>query len=420
MQDNRTFDRKKYIKREDSKNALRTFSFSRNSATIFPDFDLDQVLTLIDSDPIARGAYTAYIDSFMEGGYAILDKKDLSYDQAFEQKLDEEYNFEEEVVRGFAIMGKFSKNVFLEIVRKSDNSVKALYILDSNAIAPVTKPNGDIIKYVGKVPNPLTGVIPEWQADEIVWYKLEDRKRGFATVDLKTLWNNLQAKNWLSRYVAWLFKTGQYRIIYNFKNASDKDVEDFLAYARRHAENFDAPFIAKGELESKVLRDMKEIGDLIALLKYYDSQTLVAMRMPPIDAGIPDASGRSNADAQDNSLSTHLTSMKKVFANTTNHKLFPLMNKGQSMIKFSPNNRFEEKQVIDNIVAMKKAGMTEEILREYLQDRGMFYGSKKLFDIVPLAGVPGQNDPNAASRQPKGPQGTGEAASTRPDQVGAQ
>jgi hypothetical protein len=366
---------------------------------------------------------TAFIDAFMEGDYAILKKDSLEYDKEFEQKLDKEYNFEEEVIRGFAIMGKFYRNVFVEIVRAPlSGEVSALNVLSSDSVDPVTKPNGDVIKYIGKVPDPLTGKRPEWGKDEIVWYKVEDHKRGFSPMDLKVLFNVLQAKAWVQRYVAWLFKTGQYRIVYNFKSASDKDVEDFLAYARRHADNFDAPLIAKGEMESKVLRDMKETNDLIALLKYYDSQILVAMRVPPIDAGIPDASGRSNADAQDNNHATHIRSMKKVFTNTTNFDLFPKMKKGNSIIRFGPLNRFERKQVIDNLIGLKKAGFSEDFVKEYLQDEGMFFGTEKLFEPLPepVLGAPGagkENDPDAESRKPQGKQGTGEAASTRSDQV---
>jgi hypothetical protein len=426
------FDRKQYIKREDSKSALRTFTFGNDTATVYPDFSFAVIKQMVDSDPTARGAMSHFIDKFMEGDYAILKKEDLSYDRVFELKLDDEYNFRHEVLRGYAIMGKFYKNVFLEIVRAPiSGEVKALNILDSNNVDVITKPNGDVLEYKSTIADPLTGSYARWGPEEVVWYKLEDRREGYATSDVKALWENLLAKGYVKRYVAWLWKTGQYRILYNFKSASDSDVESFLAYARRNSDNPDAPLIAKGELEQKVIRDMKETSNIIELLKYYDSQTLVLLRIPPIDAGIPDASGRSNADAQSNSFAAHLSSMKKVFEDMTNYKLFPLMNKGNSMIRFAPNDRFEEKQVIENVALMKGLGMKEEVIREYLQDRGMFFGASALFeDPMELAqkqadievGADSQMKANmvSPSRQKSGDmnkEGTGEAASTRPEQV---
>lgn len=419
---------KQYIKRERSRDSLSTFSYTTDAPSIYPDFSFDAALALVDSDPIARGAMTDFIDSFMEGDYAILKREDFSYDPDFEKKLDKDYNFRHEVLRGFAIMGKFSKNVFVEIVRAPiSGEVKALNVLDSRNIEVITQPNGDVIKFKSKMQDPLTGRTPEWGKDEIVWYKLEDRKTGFATVDLKTLWKTLQAKSFVKDYVAWLFKTGQYRILYNFTNASDKDINDTLAYMRRHESNFNAPFIAKGEMESKVLRDMKELGDLTALIKYYDSETLVAMRCPPIDAGIPDSSGRSNADAQNNAKSTHLTSMKKVFEDVTNYDLFPKLNKGNNIIRFGPNNRFEEKQIFENMASLVAANCSEEFIKEYLQDRGMFYAAEKIFktpeEMMAAKGgaesASGQslNAPSRAKSVDMKKKGTGEAASTRAEQV---
>ncbi len=419
--------KKSYIKREFSRDGLSTFSYTTDAPSVYPDFSFDAALSLIDSDPIARGAMTDFIDSFMEGDYAILKRDGLKYDPEFESKLDKEYNFRHEVLRGFAIMGKFSKNVFVELVRSPlTKEVKALNVLDSRNIEVITKPNGDVIKYQSKVKDPINGRTPEWGPDEIVWYKLEDRKQGYATVDIKTLWKTLQAKTFVKDYVAWLFKTGQYRILYNFTNASDKDIQDTLAYMRRHEANFNAPFISKGEMESKVLRDMKELGDLTALIKYYDSETLVALRCPPIDAGIPDSSGRSNADAQNNAKSTHLTSMKKIFEDVTNYDLFPKMNKGNNVIRFGPNNRFEEKQIFENVASMVAANFSEDFIKEYLQDRGMFYASDKLFktaeEMLAASGkesATGQslNAPSRAKSVDQKKKGTGEAASTRAEQV---
>jgi hypothetical protein len=248
-----------------------------------------------------------------------------------------------------------------------------------------------------------------------------DRCNGFAPVDMKALWENLLMKEYIKRYVAWLWKTGQYRLIYSFKNSSDKDVEDFLAYARKHDNNYQVPLIAKGELETNLLRDMKETESLVELLKYLDGQTLILLEMPPVDAGIPDASGRSSADAQSNSLTTTVHAFKKLFEDAYNYQLFPKINKGNTLIRYAPIDRFAEKQVFEIIQIMQTVNMKDEVIKEFMQDRGMFFKSPELFkDMTQIPGV--MKNPKSLE-MPKGKKGTGEGnkprseVTTRPDQL---
>ena len=165
------------------------------------------------------------------------------------------------------------------------------------------------------------------------------------------------------------------------------------------------------------------------LLKYYDSNTLILLRIPPIDAGIPDASGRSNADTQTNNLSTHVSSWKKVVEDTINFELFPKINKSNNLLKFGPNDRFSEKQVFETIQIMKSINMTDEAVKEYLADKGMFWAAKLFMD--PMENMPGmvpnpRDKDTMPSRTGKSPQeapdrvGTGEQSTTKESQLRAE
>jgi hypothetical protein len=418
-----TEDKKTLMKRSRSRDSLASYSWTKDSQSVYPSFSFAAVIQMVNNDPVARGALTHFVDKCMEGDYAVIEKESMTYDRQFERRLDKEFNFRHDVLRKTFYIGKLFQNVFWEIIDDTDGGVKALNPLDSTNIEPITAPNGDPIKYVSKIKNPVTGKTPEWSKDEIVWLKFNDRGTGYAPVDLQALWETLLMKDYVRRYVSWLWKTGQYRLIYNFKSASDKDVDDFVLYARRADENYQSPIIAKGELETRLIRDMKETSDLVGLLKYLDSQIVVNLRVPPIDVGIPDASGRSNADAQSNNGLTHVTSYKKVVEDYTNNILFPRMNKGNSMLRFGPNDRFEEKQVLENVNLMKNMGMTDEAITEYLADRGMFFGTKQLFNEVEDDsddGTPGlkRDIDTMPSRQSSVDGGApDEGVSTRPEQV---
>jgi len=399
----------KYIKKAYSKDTLRNFTFNKDNATVYPDFSLQAAYSIIQNDPVARGAWVAYMDKFMEGEMNFLKKDTGDKDSAFELSLQEKYMFRQ-LIRNVAGQGKLFNQAFFEIVQTTDNKTKSLNVLDTQNIEPITKPNGDPIGFKSTQSHPDTGGFPTWTTEEIVWIRFNDISKGYAPVDLRAVYENLLAKEYVTRYVSWLWKTGQYRLIYSFDGAADQDITDFLTYAKKHDNNFQAPFAVKGKLETSILRDIKETDSLVELLKYYDSQTLILMRMPPIDAGIPDASGRSNADAQSNNLSSHITSMKKVIEDAINFDLFPKINKKNNLMKFAPNDRFAVKQVFENLQLLDSLGATRNFMEQYLNDTGMYYEGE-MFEkrVDPMAMGNGDNPRDADSAPSRIGKGEGEA-----------
>jgi hypothetical protein len=373
---NNNYKRKKFIKRNFSKETLKTFTWNPEFATVTPNFSFQAVLELIENDTVARGALNHFVDKCMEGDYSIVKRADRKYDRNAELILEEKYMFRTKVLRKIFLLGKLFNNVFIEVVRETDGKTKSINILDSTNVDPITESNGDPIKYKSKLADPETGEYAEWSKKDITWVKFGDRTVGYAPVDMRALWDNLLLKSYVLRYVTWLWKTGQYRLMYNFENASNSDIESFLAMARRNDDKFEIPFVAKGKLTTSLLRDMREIGSLIDMLKYLDSQTLILMRIPPIDAGIPDASGRSNADAQSNNIESTVTSWKKVVADYINYDLFTKINKATSTLVWGPMNRFAVKQLLEMAKTMKDLNMTDEAMTEFMNDNGMFFEAK--------------------------------------------
>jgi len=411
--------KKSLEKKADSKEPIRGFVNNNWSASILPSMSFDALLNMVDADPVTSGAISHYVDKSMEGEWAITKRDNGAYDKAFEDKLVYEHKFDN-ILRKIFYVGKLFNNVFLEVVRKTDGSLKALNILDSTNIEPITKPNGDPIKYKSKIANPVSGEYAEWTPDEVVWFKFSDRDGGYGHTDVETLWNTLLQKNFIQRFVSWLWQTGQYRVVHNFKG-NDKIVQDFIAYNKKNEGDYRQPFMVGGEYIAANLRDMKETESLVELLKYLDGQILILLRVPPIDAGIPDASGRSNSDAQSNNLVTHVKSRKKVVAMGIND-LFVLINKGNNAIVFSPSDKFEFTKILENVSLMKASQFKDEVITEYLRDNGVVFQANKLFNKVIDPSTPDnprEND-NAPSRMGKG---TGEAnqkqqeVTTREDQL---
>jgi len=418
--------KKKLVKRDYSKATPINMVWGKNGPSVYPEFSYELILSEIDKDPVARGALNHFVDKCMEGEYSIVRREDRTYDWEAELRLEENYMFRTKLLRKIYLLGKLYNNVFIEIVRYTDGKVKYLNVLDSANIEPKLDSNGDAESYTTRMPNKNTNVYPTWTKDEITWVKFGDTNRGFAPSDLKSLWENLLLKSYIKRYVAWLWKTGQYRLLYNFESASNTDINDFLTYARKNDDSYHIPFILKGKLKTQLLRDMKETSSLVELLKYLDGQTLILLRVPPIDAGIPDASGRSSADAQSNSIETTVVSFKKTVEDYINFDLFPKINKSTYLLLYGPMNRFAEQMVYNVVQTMASMNFTDEVMKEYMLDKGLFYGGDDIFkepevDVISAAmgGNPRSKD-NAPSRKGK-TAGVGNKAqpkvTTREDQV---
>lgn len=418
---------KKLTKKTDSKEPIKNFTISQWSASVLPDFSFDAALDMVDADAVASGAIEHYVDKSMEGDWAVVKRDSGKYDKSFEDKLIYEHDFENSILRKIFYIGKFFNNVFLEVVTNTDGSLKAANILDSTNIEPITKPNGDPISYKSKVPNPVTGEYAKWSADEIVWIKFSDRDGGYGHVNIQSIWNMLLLKNYITRFVTWLWQTGQYRVIHNFKASDDKVVQDFIAYNKKNENDYRQPFLAQGEYAATILRDMKETESLVELIKQINGEILINLRVPPIDAGIPDASGRSNSDAQSNNLNTHIKSRKKVVKSAID-KFFKLINHGNNAFIFAPSDKLEIKGILENVQLMKSAGFTDEVCVEYMRDNGMVWQDDKVFNEPEMLEASGQpknprDKDNMPSRIGKGAGeanqkiGTGSESSTREDQL---
>lgn len=416
------------VKKANSKAPVMGYSWNNVAATLLPNFSFEVVMEMVDNDPIASGAVQQFVDKCMEGDYAVIKKDNKKYDRSFEERLVYDLRFDQ-VLRSVFLSGKLYHNVFLELCRDPvDDSVTDINVLDSTIIQPVTKPNGDPLRYESRIPDQETGVKPSWDVKDIVWIKFNNRDGGYAPVNIKSLWTTLNQKKFINRFINWCWQTGQYRVIHNFKASDDKVVQDFIAYNSKVDSDFSKPFLTGGEYQRLMVRDMSEMGNLEAYLKYLDSQIIIALRVPPIDVGIPDASGRSNADAQNNSFAAHVHGWRLVVANSIN-ELFKKMNRGNNALVFGPTDRFSEKSVWENVQIMRSMNVTDEACEEYLADQGLFFESKVFQEPEePVNGSEeGLDNPRDLDQYPsrigKGSGeanakiGTGESGTTRDDQL---
>lgn len=372
-----------FLTRENSKAVLNDYTPSTEHQNTFPSFSLEEAEKVIFSDPVVNGAEKQFIDKCSQGRYFFVRRdKPSQVDSSLHRRMEEEFHFSSNVLRAIYRQAFRYRNAFLEVRRgEGTGRVVGLNVLNAKYIKPIVEHNGDPVRYRWTVPNPHTNSFPEWSTDEVIWLKFYENAEGFAPIDMESIYNWVRLKEFVRKYVSWLWDTGQYRTIYNFKQPRKEQVDDALAFMKQHEEDPTTPFLFEGELDLKQNRDMEENASLLELLKYIDQQILVNLRVPPIDAGIPDATGRSNADAQGNNFLTSVHGIKSVVLDGINNRLLDRMNRMDAKMVFAPSDRFEKKQIIDELNLFANMGLSKEALTEYMTSNGLLFETDTLWEI---------------------------------------
>ena len=427
-----TDKQKEILARQQSRQTITGYNRTQTSQTVFPEMDLVQLTEYVESDPVANGAITHFVDKCIEGNWNIWDIDDKKPDFDYKNMLKSTYNFDNEVIKKIFYQGKLTQNVFVELVRgEGTGRVKSVNVVDSTGIEPITKANGDVIKFKGKRENPETGEFPFWQPDEMLWIKFKDRNRGYSQLQAKSIMTAIWIKRQIYGFMRYVWETNQYKPTFVFKESSDKEIEDALTYMKSSEDFKELPYVMKGVVEHFMVRNMEENQHITGLLTKLDEEILINLRVPPNDAGKPDGSGRSNADAQSNNLTTAVNSYKQHVANFFSYELFPRLKRASKRFVWAPHDKFQETSVLENINTLANAGFSKELIREYMVNKGLIFETDEWFeaDKEPESPQEGEDetitkeqdidlmDSRRSTEGSLNKEGTGEESSTREDQI---
>lgn len=364
-------------KSRESKAALRNHSKTKVSASVQPDVPFSMVDKIME-DPVVRGAMRWKIDKTFERGYEILDD-DWNRDKSLRERLQNEFDWEENFLRPLAYMLHVYSNAFCEVIRgEASNKVLGVNVVNTRDIKPVLTSTGKIKQFVDKnYDKEEKGETPTiWKPEEMFWVKQIDNYTGFSPIDEESIINSVYAKQRALSFINWLFKTGQFRNVHSIGKGSDK--EEFRTVLRRTAD-YSTPLVVKSNdkdlYKPSTLRKVDEIRGFSEVIEMFDRQILIALRVPPITAGIPESSGRSNSDTMTEEAMTHIDSTKNVIANAVNNQLFDRMNKGNNRFVWQPSDRKQESHVIDKLMTLTNAGLTPEAKQEFLARRGIIFNN---------------------------------------------
>jgi len=389
-----------------------------------PKFSLTTARSIVANDPLVSAALETEANKVTEGGWGIKDGRKASNS---EKRFRKKYRFNN-------TLHTLARNLrwqdgLIEIAR-DDNEIVGLNLLDQAVLEVNAKPNGDVTEYYQE--EVQIGSRRTWDAKNVVHIKLKDAILNiWGESDLRVAYETVMVKDYIRKFLSWLFGTNQFRNHIGFKQTvSEEQVKKFISYYKEGEHSYGKPAITDGDVEIKALRELKDLENIILILDYCDKELMRLLQQTPLSMGEGGSSGRSEADGMSDVQRTSVKAVQRVIADAINYELFPKMGLPDSTeFYWKPLDRMSETKIFELVEIMKRSMFTDEAIIEFMEQQGMSFETKKLFKEPELApaGMPtpeqrSQKDASA-SRERKGAGesnkriGTGEAGTTRKDQL---
>lgn len=413
------------VSRENSKQVLISFLTGKDSFS--KEFDLSLARQIVRQDPLISASLETEANKVLEGGWSIkLNKKD---NKELIKRFRKNYRFDD--LLQTLISNLRWQDALIEIGREG-GKVSDLNLLDPVVIKVKANPNGDpLLYYQDSVSPNVDGVsLIEWLPRNIVHVKLKDSILNFwGDSDLRVAYETVLIKDFIRQFLIWLFKTNQFRNHINFKTlASEEQIKRFVSFYKEGEKSYGKPVLTDGEVTVSAMRELTDLQNLIGILDWCDNQLRMLLQQTPISLGVGGGS-RSEGDALNDTQKTSIKALQRKIANAINYELFDKMGISDGAeFYWKPLDRMTEKGVFEVVEIMKRSMMTDEVIKEFMEQQGLSFSADKIFNEPEESDVevtPEQrsNKDASSSRETKGAGesnekiGTGKQGTTREDQL---
>jgi hypothetical protein len=416
------------IDRAASLQALATFI--QGDRNFRPEFNPRLARQIVMNDPLVSAAIETEANKALEGGWSIKSGRKAD-NETYNKNFKKKYRFDR--LLHTAIRHIRFQDALIEIARK-EGEVVDLNLLDPAEIEVDAKPNGDVNFYYQE--QTKTKSYPSkivWQPENIVHIKFKDNILNFwGDSDLQVAYETVLVKDFIRKFLNWLFGTNQFRNHVSFKQTvSEQQLKTFISYYKEGEKSYGKPAITDGDVEIKALRELKDLEQLQLVMDMCDRELMRLLQQTPLSIGDGGSSGRSESDGLSETQRTSIKSIKRLIADAINYDLFPKLGY-PSTVEFywHPIDRMSEKSIFEVVEIMKRSMFTDEAIMEWMENQGLEFTVKKLFKEPELPTMGGQPTPEqrskkdaSASRTRKGEGessqriGTGEEGTTREEQV---
>lgn len=265
---------------------------------------------------------------------------------------------------------------------------------------------------------------PTWNVEQVTHIASTKISTNiWGEVDIQSVYKQVLIKQYIERFLGWLFGTNQFRPFYNIKDANDDQVKNFIAYLRKSEKDIEFPLLAEGEIEAKVLRSFDEGRSILEIWEKCDRDIMSLLQVSPIHLGQPDNSNRSNSEEQGRSDNTHIRAYQKVVEEAINYDLFPKIGLQDKSFQFDEVDDKKIEKVLEQVERMKNIGFKKEVVEEYLKKNNFPLDSESFIneDVYNGNSEKSEDMYDSRKRKPSDEQsekiGTGSEGTSREEQI---
>lgn len=365
------------IQRDNSKQVL--MEWLQGDKNFSKPFSPTKAREIIRNDPLIAASLETESNKILEGGWGI--KKKGVEDSYQVKKFRKDYKFDN--LLQTLTMDLRWQDGLIEIARKR-SKVSDLNLLDPQVIEVRAKPNGDPLYYYQESPteNVDEQVIIKWMPKNVVHIKFKDSILNFwGESDLKTAYDTVLIKDYIRKFLSWVFGTNQFRNHVNFKSiASEEQVRRFVSFYKEGERSYGKPVITDGEVTIEAMRTMQDLNLMVDILEWCDHQLMMLLQQTAISLGSGGSSGRSEGDSLSETQRTSIKAIQRKLYNTINFELFPKMSINSDLeFYWKPIDRMTEKSVFEVVEIMKRSMFSDDAIKEFMNNQGIAFDTDSIF-----------------------------------------
>jgi|10_taG_2_1085330.scaffolds.fasta_scaffold25109_2 hypothetical protein len=327
---------------------------------------LDTVLEVFRSEPTVVSAIRAMADEIIKNGF-LIETSNKQLKKFIERELKNKYRFERllrRMVYNLLIYG----NIFIELVYK-DNQAEELHLLETTDMQIISSAHGEVLGYEQQ----HGGNTVHFTTDECVHVSLNNITSAlWGEVDMKTLYQTISLKQFIEKFLINLFRFNKFRDAWKIEKADEIQIKNFINDLKLARDQPEKELVVDGEITKIAGRELTDLDQLVEILNYCRQQILTLLRVPPIIAGIPDNSNRSNSEVQSRkAFDGRVKSIQQALADEITWELFPKLGWEKADFRFAPIDKRAEKDDIEIIKALKEIGLDDKSLLTFIKYVGI-------------------------------------------------
>ena len=347
-----------------------------------PDIPIRKVRDLVKNDSIVKGAIKKTVAKALQNGYHLRGRNERSGEKKLRNLINNGWNYDEhleQVVTNLALY----QNCFVEVLDED-----TINLLETTYTQPMTDEFGNVVGYKQTVKSSTQRNLgstdyPKWAVDEVVHYKMNHFDTNeWSDIDIRAAAKWIYIKRAVQEWIHFVFDKNLVRPTVRVgRETSQKALESIKNSLKELMESPKKPIGFKGDATIGVFFSYAEEAESIhELINLCNSEILTTLQVPPgvFGLGGDKTSGRTDPAEQRNQFNDYVKSIRRTVKVYEEQELFPKIGAPATELHFGIVDMTETRQVFENVRTMRQAQFSNDAIKEYLIDNGVFFDTEEV------------------------------------------